>query len=788
MRTLASSALRALFITSKTHPYNIALRCIGPSKRHFLASPRPSNQDDPTKGREPHWNDTIEENPTSADTVSVHPGSEGAVDNGDGSQTPSKPRDLSGYGSAARRAGRHIKKPKEVPQLLLPPWFFERNVILREELQNCANVPPITSKGSEWEPASREEKPPTKATDSEKTRNPEVLNESPSKAKLETEGGENFYRIRSPVRTYEINKDIWREISLLVCTGLQSSPTQTSETWTSSKADLLLYHPKNGGSFFLDELVAHLAAANEADLVYLEPQDIAEIGGSYIDECRDTHVKSLSSLGYDAYPQVFMRASFEDARDTEEGLEEDDSGDYEEDDNRSRHRSSQFHAPSIGIIPVAQFEGSLMDIVQSLVTTNPAPPNGGKASQHMNLFGQLADTATDLRMSSFIESIINANEKKRETNRMGGKFKPALGDSENVTVLDSQELIVTGTADSKESINVKPWTANLIVVVRDYTEINTTSAGEKVLHKLHEIVRGRRKDGQRVIVIGTSSSEDFIRERLKAALEKVQSEPEAGPIRTILTPCRTLRSQDLSEDHKLRVALINLRNIQDMLRRLSSGPRVMDVLSVQALQSELKKQSASEKTSNKLGKTVWPLDLVHHIATVALGVSREDEVVHVKHVSQAVSILTRSEFAKYEWLREEQAEERNKIKSPLQSSGSFQQASAGRSVRNSEDRIKKLRGTCNAHEKRLLNGVVDPESIRTTFADVRAPPETIDALKSLTSLSLLRPEAFTYGVLATDKIPGLLLYGPPGTGKSLLARAVAKESGATVLEVSGAGT
>lgn len=65
------------------------------------------------------------------------------------------------------------------------------------------------------------------------------------------------------------------------------------------------------------------------------------------------------------------------------------------------------------------------------------------------------------------------------------------------------------------------------------------------------------------------------------------------------------------------------------------------------------------------------------------------------------------------------------------------------------------------------------------------PPETIEGIKTLTSLPLLRPEAFSYGVLATDKISGLLLYGPPGTGKTLLAKAVARESGAMVLEVSG---
>jgi SpoVK/Ycf46/Vps4 family AAA+-type ATPase len=58
-------------------------------------------------------------------------------------------------------------------------------------------------------------------------------------------------------------------------------------------------------------------------------------------------------------------------------------------------------------------------------------------------------------------------------------------------------------------------------------------------------------------------------------------------------------------------------------------------------------------------------------------------------------------------------------------------------------------------------------------------------MRTLTSLSLLRPDAFKYGVLANDTISGLLLYGPPGTGKTLLAKAVAKESGATVLTIAG---
>ncbi|RFU80857.1 hypothetical protein TARUN_1333 [Trichoderma arundinaceum] len=92
----------------------------------------------------------------------------------------------------------------------------------------------------------------------------------------------------------------------------------------------------------------------------------------------------------------------------------------------------------------------------------------------------------------------------------------------------------------------------------------------------------------------------------------------------------------------------------------------------------------------------------------------------------------------------------------------------------------------NEYEKRIASGQVNRENLRTTFADVHAPPETISALKLLTSLSLVRPDAFSYGVLAQDKISGCLLYGPPGTGKTMLAKAVAKESGANMLEVSGA--
>ncbi len=71
----------------------------------------------------------------------------------------------------------------------------------------------------------------------------------------------------------------------------------------------------------------------------------------------------------------------------------------------------------------------------------------------------------------------------------------------------------------------------------------------------------------------------------------------------------------------------------------------------------------------------------------------------------------------------------------------------------------------------------------TRYEDVGGMRETIDLIRESVELPITHPEIFRKLHIRPHK--GILFYGPPGTGKTLLARAVAHESGAHFVAVSG---
>ncbi len=70
-----------------------------------------------------------------------------------------------------------------------------------------------------------------------------------------------------------------------------------------------------------------------------------------------------------------------------------------------------------------------------------------------------------------------------------------------------------------------------------------------------------------------------------------------------------------------------------------------------------------------------------------------------------------------------------------------------------------------------------------TYEDIGGMRNVVQKVREMIELPLRHPELFER--LGVEPPKGVLLYGPPGTGKTLLARAVANESGANFISISG---
>ena len=70
-----------------------------------------------------------------------------------------------------------------------------------------------------------------------------------------------------------------------------------------------------------------------------------------------------------------------------------------------------------------------------------------------------------------------------------------------------------------------------------------------------------------------------------------------------------------------------------------------------------------------------------------------------------------------------------------------------------------------------------------TYEDIGGIKEIVHKVREMIELPLRHPELFER--LGIEPPKGVLLYGPPGCGKTLLAKAVANESGANIISISG---
>lgn len=91
----------------------------------------------------------------------------------------------------------------------------------------------------------------------------------------------------------------------------------------------------------------------------------------------------------------------------------------------------------------------------------------------------------------------------------------------------------------------------------------------------------------------------------------------------------------------------------------------------------------------------------------------------------------------------------------------------------------------SSSEEMLLQDLVFPEDISSSFDTVGGLSGIKESLRELIIYPLQYPNLYASAsstLLAPPK--GILLYGPPGTGKTMLAKALAKESGSNFLALS----
>ena len=93
------------------------------------------------------------------------------------------------------------------------------------------------------------------------------------------------------------------------------------------------------------------------------------------------------------------------------------------------------------------------------------------------------------------------------------------------------------------------------------------------------------------------------------------------------------------------------------------------------------------------------------------------------------------------------------------------------------------------HEEVIASEIIWPDDIKVGFngsdvnTDIGGLEPIIQSLKETVIYPLCYPELFESisGLLSPPK--GVLLYGPPGCGKTMLAKALARESGANFINL-----
>ncbi|KAF2639428.1 AAA-domain-containing protein [Massarina eburnea CBS 473.64] len=604
-----------------------------------------------------------------------------------------------------------------------------------------------------------------------------------------------------------------------------------SDTYPAARTNLTLHSPFGHLEGTIHQTVKALASELGADVITLSAQDLAELGGDYLGEGPEPSPHSIRSLGYETHR---LSSELDGVMDEMEyAAEETETDTASSILPNSDINGSLFPKPT----GLSTLSSMLKDITQhlnkALQTSHTEPEPSNEVQGRVQTQAELQ--LEDLKLANLLEHILGLPEIKRlsGTNVHGVEAQqpsspektmpsssPRFFDFSLAPTTEAVDLDVTlpwlAIHQLRLSVNINPPrketktpSRSKVVIVEDIKGLSATQYGSRIIQKLEEIVRKQRSAGESIMIVGITCSRDLTPELSVDGVQGLQADGDSGYFRNIVVSAESVdawrtslagmsgeRRSSVTSANRPKFNAINVRHIQSMLQALD--PVASHITSNRLDQDNIYELRASKTLFPEyMSNRVLTHDEVHRIALTALGLRLVDpssETVSWSHVALAMGLLRASDEVKFEYIGRKseilKAHHGEKFSHTDEKSkktfARVQPQANGVSQNDHERRLQTIEANADRYEKRLMSGIVNANQIKIGFDQVHVPKETTEAIRSLTSLSFLRPDAFNYGVLATEKISGALLYGPPGTGKTLLARAVAKESGCAVLEVSGA--
>lgn len=712
------------------------------------------------------------------------------------------------YGSPAKRRLRNRALKEKEPEVETPEWFVDNNIHLFDQGPLSSDVAftidvvpgyegggaPSASPRPTGDPGKSEDdvnetiskqNPPNENTtnDTNSVSQDETLTQSASKSPPDS-------------MKYYIVADQYEEV-LRTTKGLLRSGHNSplAETDDSLRNHLLLQYTGSDGAVFLDHFVEQLARHLGCDMVSLDAQDIAELIKSSGQP--EEFAFAGRMLSYEVFTEAFSDPSLTLSR---RPLEEEEEEEDEDDDTHSDLDRFPDHPGSRPMSNMPFMVGrpitiALKDLFLPTPSRSSSSSYSGGRTKLSDIFGTPSSMKSKNRSPDFSDIVDGLIKSLLTRQFVATQSSDGDGKDQRLLIDERRKQIAQETGVPKGST---------IIHIRDLRAIQDISIGNQFLQELYRGISVLRESGKNVVIVGTDTAR---KETLPITKQKIHDIQDGGineiSQNIVLTPVlpNTKSKLALHHDRKRRLATINMRHLWQMMRHRDST--MFSSLEPGFWRRDfLNDMHPGDRL--ELEGQLWSFPYVQRLATYLAGTfgpglstELDNLAPHEQPIiSQAADTLRHSDESKAQWVNT--YKKLHKDESKLAEGDSVPalmklfRNQGGTEVDEQpvpsfdDSRLRQIRSSATKYEKKLMSGIIEPKNIKTTFNDVHMPIETIDALQVLTTLSLTRPDAFKYGVLASDKIPGLLLYGPPGTGKTLAAKAVAKESGATMLEVSAA--